>query len=330
MGSSTTTLQSVVDFVATMGELSTVIPSGGYSTSQAVTIANDVMQGMIAQRYNFKWNSFKLPRFWTNSYQQDYAQISMSGVGWLEHCTGVDINNPIEPKPRCHPKTVRQLGTTSRVAPWVEEICWMYNSQLDQADWPGPNVIYTDPTGLQQTTQQPKNNILDANGNILVLTQYGTTGTSAPAAASGALPGTVVNDGSCKWTVADPNGMGFRIFPLFPASGRPLRIFTIGQRSAPLFTKLSALLTPIPDDFAGYFRTGFVAFAHKYSADPAKKKDFPMMRMDWEKALTDASKQGDREPDDAAFVPARSVVDPGDRGPIGPGDPYNWAQWGWD
>jgi uncharacterized membrane protein len=56
MGSSTITIQSIVDVVSSMGELQPVLPTGGYSTGTALTIASDVMSALISQRFNWKWN----------------------------------------------------------------------------------------------------------------------------------------------------------------------------------------------------------------------------------------------------------------------------------
>jgi hypothetical protein len=58
----------------------------------------------------------------------------------------------------------------------------------------------------------PITQIKDANGNLLVLTRYGTEGTTAPLAPTGSGAGTLAYGvgATTIWTVVDPQGSGFR------------------------------------------------------------------------------------------------------------------------
>src|SRR5579872_2058318 len=98
MGNSTVRLQSVVDFARTMPDLSPVLSTGGFSGEPALTIANDVMTAMLSRPFAPKWNRIKIPPFYTNSWQQDYASLNVNNLAWLEYAIMIDINSTSEPK----------------------------------------------------------------------------------------------------------------------------------------------------------------------------------------------------------------------------------------
>lgn len=332
MGSSTTTLQSIVDFVSSLGELQPVMPTGGYSVNTALTMATDVMSDLISQRFNWKWNRMKIPPWYTISWQQDYAGLTQSWparIGWLEGAYWVDINNTALPKPVWMIEAVRDLETTSISGNPPGKLCWFPNNQLNYGIWPGPNKSYTQPLGALITPTNPPTNILDTNGNILVLTTYGTTGATAPAAPVASIEGTAVIDGTCAWTVADPQSQGFRIKPLPPQQAVVYQVNVIAQMQAPPpFTSLQQQINPVPDDYAVWFRHGFKAHCYSMSPNPAMQSLFPKMRGEWLAAMESAMKEGDRETDNAGFIPDRSVVaaqggvDVGPAWPFAPG--YIW------
>lgn len=330
MSSSTTTLQSVVDYMSSLGELMPVLPSGGYSVSTALSIATDVMSELIAERFNWKWNRMKIPPFCTISWQQDYAQISSrfpAPIGWLEGAYWVDVNNTALPKPTYPIEVKRDLPVTSISGNPPGKIAWHYNSQLNQGVWPGPGQVYTQPVGAVITPTNPPTNILDSEGNILILTQYGTTGDTPPFSLS-PTEGSAVPDGSCIWTVVNPDSQGFRILPLPPQQGVVYQVNVIAQMQAPPpFQSLQDLLTPVPDDYARWFRDGFYAWCYKMSANPQARAQFPQMHQQWLMAMEKARKQGDREEDNAGFIPDRSVVGATGGWDIGPALPYNYYPW---
>lgn len=331
MGSSTTSLQSVVDYMSSMGELTPVLPVGGYSVATSLTIATDVMSELIAERFNWKWNRMRVPPFYTISWQQDYAQISSrfpAKIGWLEGAYWVDVNNTSLPKPTYPIEVKRDLPVTSISGNPPGKVAWHYNNQLNQSVWPGPNMVYTPPVGAVITPTNPSTNILDANGNILVLTTYGTTGATPPAAPAASIEGTTVNDGTCIWTVVDPNGQGFRLIPLPPQQGVVYQVNVIAQMmTPPPFTSLGQMINPVPDDYARWFRDGFYVYCYKMSPNPQARGQFPQMLQNWLLAMEKARKQGDREEDNSQFIPDRSVVAAQGGIDIGPANPYLWNVW---
>lgn len=322
MGNSTRTLQNIVDFVASMADLAPILPAGGYSSSLAMDIASDVMSDMLKERFNWKFNRIIIPPFQTISWQQDYASLSIANIGWLEHAVAVDINNTALPKPIFPIECVRDLERTAYQFGRPDSACWLPNDQLIQGSWPGANQVYTNPLGAVQTPTNPTTNIRDANGNILVLTTYGTTGVTAPVLAVNAPAGTTVNDGTCVWTVADPKAQGIRVSPLPPQSGLVYQMYIIAQARPIRFTSMEQTLDPIPDDYSKYFADGFIAYSHRHSPNPAVQQRFQQRQADWFKALFDARGQGDRERDAAMFVPSRGIMDSPSAIPIGPAWPY--------
>jgi hypothetical protein len=329
MGSSTTTLQSITDYVAALGELGPVLPTGGFSVNTALGIGTDVMLDLISQRFNWKWNRMKIPPFYTSSWQQDYAGIGSTYsayIGWLEGGYWIDINNTALPKPTWPIEAVRDLPVTSISGNPPGKIAWLPNNQLNQGVWPGPGKAYTAPLGAVTTPTNPPINILDANGNILVLTTYGVTGLVAPVLPASSAEGVTVNDGTCVWTVAGPNSQGFRILPLPPQQAVVYQINVVAQMRAPApFTSMGAFINPVPDDYANWFRDGFIAGCYKMSPNPQMRALYYGPRglhESWLGAMEAAMKQGDRETDNAGFIPDRSVVAPQGGYDIGPANPF--------
>jgi hypothetical protein len=189
-------------------------------------------------------------------------------------------------------------------------------------------VVYTSPLGATITPTNPPINFIDANGNILVLTTYGTTGSVAPAAAATAVEGTAVNDGSCVWKVADPNSQGFRLIPLPPQQGVVYQVNVIAQMQAPAaFTSMGQQINPVPDDYAMWFREGYKAYCYQMSPNPQMQMAFEKKKENWLMAIEKALKQGDREDTNAGFVPDRSVVAGSGYMDIGPAWPYAGTAW---
>jgi hypothetical protein len=333
MPNSTTTLRSIVDYLCSLGELGGVLPASGYGVNTWLTMGTDVMAQLIAQRFNWKWNRMKIPPWYTISWQQDYAGLGStypSPIGWLESAYWIDINNTALPKPTYAIEVVRDLWPTSISGNPPCKIAWYPNKELVQGVWPGAGKVYTQPLGAVITPTNPITNILDANGNILVLTTYGTTGSTPPAASAASAEGTAVPDGSCTWKVADHNSQGFRIVPLPPQQGVVYQVNVVAQCQAPPpFLNLSQFIEPVPDDYAQWFRDGMYVWTHKMSPNPQARSSFMSMSGLWIKAMMDACKQGDRETDNAGFVPERSIMGPGGDWSVGPANPYGWGSTWW-
>lgn len=325
MGNSTISVHDVFDRVAAKGIPTPLTAAvAGYTTDMAVAMASDVMREMIKERFNWKWNRQTAAAFLTNSFQQDYPQIGVKNIAWLEDCDRVDINNTQFPKPLKSITVRRQLSRTSDQYRPIAEICWMFNKDLSYGTWPGAGIRFN-PLVTANVLQNPLMSMVDANGNLLTLTTFGTTGVAAPAAAVASAEGFTVNDGSCVWTVVNPYGQGFRVDQLPGAAGPVYQLIPYYQCKAPTITLLSQMIDPIPDDYSNYFQKGLEAYCLKASPNPADKLRGDDAEIAWIRSMVDAKQQGDREPDAYGILPATQVVDSifgSMRNPQDPSQPY--------
>lgn len=337
MGNSTITLQEVFDSIVSIGDLNTVFDStGGWADEPAITIANDVMQEMISLRFPWKWNRMKIPPFPLIPLQQDYASLWIKNIGWLEDAVRMDINNAMYPPTTWPVYCVRDLPMERQLGGFPYQVAWHYNKELEQGVWPGPNFCYTWPIGETVAPRNGPTDILDIHGNILVLTTFGKTGLIPPVAPDwtdvmNPQPedwpiGQEIEDGSCVWTVADPNAQGFRFRPM-PAEGGNVWLIRIwAQQRAPRFWKLKQKIDPIPDDEVKFFRDGCIAYAHRYSATPQVKARYPAMRQEWIGAMQQATVKNAREEESKGFFPDRPLMSPNyvtDPGPY----PFRYGWW---
>ncbi len=333
MGNSTKTLGSMFDYIAFAGIPDPRKGPAGYGDKAALEIADGVMKMIVCERLNWKWNSTVAAPFYTNSWQQDYPQLAQPNgpIGWGEDITAININSTSLPKPIMvpTPKWRKNLPRTSQSQWGVFNMCWMYNRDLALGVWPGANTVYQPLVGNGPTAQNPLMNFLDKNGNILILTTFGTTGSTAPFAAAGAPEGTLVDDGSVVWTVVSPSSQGFRIDNLPGATAPVWQVIPVFQYDPPLFTSMAQLLDPIPDSYSLFFREGLEAGCKKAASDPKMKQEGYAEWERWEMiTLPQAAKQGDRETNIYGLMPAGGVVDTrwARGGPISAGNPYGWWQ----
>lgn len=338
MANSTVRLQTVTTYAKTFSELASVVQRdvAGSSLEPALTVANDTMIAMVAEPFNFKWNRFRLPLFYTNGWQQDYA-LNVVNLGWLEHGYLVDINNTSQPKPIWPLEIVKDLEATSGQYGQPGQVCWLPNDQLLYGTWGAPNIGTASPAPSNpqpsQTIQTPlgvltaPNNpwlqVADAFGNFWVVTTFGTTGSSNPFSSNlqpvyptpqnPTQTATTVTDGTVVWTAVNPKAAGIRCTPLPPQLGVVYQFNCIGQWKAFAFTNgpftaFNQYIEPIPDDFAKYFRDGFVALMYQHAEDPKTLAKADRMYARWMQSLMDAKKQGDRERDNAGFYPATTLM----------------------
>jgi len=342
MGNSTVSIQKIVDGVSVIADLSPVLSNaGGYANEPALTIANDVIMEMLSERFPWKWNRFKLAPFYLNSLQQDYVLFpDEKRIGWLENGFRVDMSSTQVPPSAPPVGVVRDLPVaatsfgasgSSFAGSGSPRVCWMQNDQLEHGVWPGPGVIYSNPLGMTTTPDNAWTQIEDAFGNILVLTEYGTTGLLAPVVPltppddDVSYPnwpiGAVVEDGSCKWTVADPSAQGIRIEVPLSSNANLWLMRLFAQKKAPTYTNLQQKIDPVPDDEVRWFRDGFIAFCHQYSANPAVKARFEIKKLDWQNSMAAQARANNREDEGKGFFPAQGVMSPQYTGGYAPGYP---------
>ena len=354
MGNSSMTLQDLCDDARSNAELAPAVPAGGFSDAPALSMANDVMQNMLAggpqgQPFNWKWNRAVETPFFLNSWQQDYFIPNQVSLGWLESCTAVNYSCTQFPKP-VYPVIVKRdlLITFNQSTNNDARICWMQNDTMQAGTWgqttqanptgqanPGPGVKYTNPgaPGIVSQPINPTTCVKDAFGNLWVVTTYGTCGSTNPFATnlnpvypSVQVPTTIattVTDGSVVWTAVNPKGQGYRVNPLPCQTGPVWLIQPVGQMKVPFLKNLGDYLNPVPDDFYTFFKQGF--FAQCYRRSPLKevRAKFEMEYKLWQLALTNAVRFGANQEDDWGFVPNGGVMDVGySYNPISPASPY--------
>jgi hypothetical protein len=163
-----------------------------------------------------------------------------------------------------------------------------------------------------EKTSQPQNpitQIIDANGNFLLLTTYGIEGTTPPLAVRNAVPGVTASGtgASTQWTVLDPNGWGFRFVPVPTTTGSQWQFNLIAQMKPIRFVSLAQTLGPLPDEFETFFRDGFIAQLYHRSPEKAVYAKFPQEWALWKAALNELRVKEDRELEENKFIPSRTV-----------------------
>lgn len=253
----------------------------------------------------------------------------LQNLSWLERGVAFDINNSSEPKPFVRIECGRQLpqqtasytGGAGLGDPGFR-VNWFPNRTLYYGTWGAANVgtgslgnnpvagsVYTSPLGNISQPSNPITQIQDANGNLLLLTTYGTEGSAAPLAAVNACPGTTVSGtgASTVWTVLDPNGWGFRFQPVPSTSGSEWQFNLVAQMKPVRFVSLSQTLAPLPDEMEPHFREGFIAQLYRRSPEKAVYSKFGEAWQLWQKALNDMRVKEDRELEENKFIPSRTV-----------------------
>lgn len=362
---STIRLSEIVDDASSHGDIAPALATGGVSNTPSISAANDVMQAIInggpaGQPYNWKWNRFNVKPFCTISYQQDYFVPGVVKLGWLESCWASNINQTSIPKQKQQLEVKKDLEVTYDQTGYPGKISWMPNNLLQTGTWgaaplgptpgnpsgnttaigtnptglqnPGPGVIYTNPLGIANQPINATTCITDPNGNLWVLTTFGTCGNTQPTwptsityptTVNPTATATTVNDGTCVWTAINPSGQGFRLNPIPPQTGVVWLIQPVAQYKAPRFTSMAQTLEPIPDDFEWAFKQGFFAECYRRHPDPKVRGKYQLERQIWLESLDKAVRQADREMDDVGFYPGTSVMDTGTAmNPINPAYPF--------
>jgi hypothetical protein len=159
----------------------------------------------------------------------------------------------------------------------------------------------------------PITQIKDANGNLLLLTTYGTEGTAAPVLAPNSPPGTTVSGtgATTVWTVVDPQGSGFRISPAPSTTGNEWQIRLVGQMKPVRFTGLGQTIYPLLDEYETHFRMGVIAQLYRYSPLKEIREKFKEAWQLWLVSLNDLRARQDRELEENVFTLDRSVMSGG-------------------
>lgn len=304
--------------------------AAGYSTEPLLTLANEVMSRILAENMPWKWNREVWPAFLTVSLQQDYVS-NITDIGWLENGWIIDINNSTSnsngaPKPVRPLESVRDLVQTSyQSVPF--QFSFIPNSQAYMGLWQ-PNTAYGCGYGVPELPRSPIQQFIDQNGNILYIDStnlglniespgytgttlippgffpYGTSGSTQPLAPANTTPGTLIQDGTVIWTVANPNGYALRFSPVPALNGLTWLIVSQYQAAPPELQTLQSSLSPLPGQYLYLFRSGLRAALTREN-DLAKGNE---MYAEWEETLVKAVRGADRQQEDNELMPVRTIL----------------------
>ena len=347
---STYTAQNVYDDLEVSGDLDVGLDMSGQVTRPLIRAMNATFMEFCGGEGEFPWkfNQLWLPQFVFNSWQQDYALVGLSGsmptnggpsvtnIAWLQAGIAIDINNPSMPKPWSWVKVVgNQTWSTSAYisnSVFQQPLCQasqLANNQLYYGTWgaamtggnkwgnnPQPNqTIYQPLASGAAMPNNPITQIQDANGNYLVLTGYGVTGNTAPAAAPGAVAGTQVVDGSCTWTVVDPQGQGIRLTPQPSQTGTVWQVNLVCQMTPKRFTATAGLsnqtLYPLTDNYYERFLAGCKYHLGTMSSNAKMKAQASKDLAAWIQNLAAWRRGEDREFQSFKIRPGRSILGSG-------------------
>lgn len=311
----------ISDYIDQIRVYPTVKPilSQSPSTEPALSIANDVIQIMLAQSLPWKFNRAAATPFLSVALQQDYI-TSITDLGWLEQGWRIDINNTTTPKPVFSLETIRDIQQLS----WQQvpfQVSWIPNNLAIYGTWQA-NTSYPTGLGQTQTPTSPIQQFIDTNGNFLFVSTNGISGNVQPVLPASSVAGTTVTDGTVIWKVADPSGIAFRFTPLPATSGIVWELHPIYQKKPPIKTSLTQTISPIPDEFGYLFRQGLLAMCMIHAGN----KQGPMALAQWKEDLFTALKSSDRERDQVTMYPSDGLMSgqtPYSSGlPVGPAYPF--------
>jgi len=353
-GSSTTnsiTVQNLINEMRVYPEFTPIMGTSGYSQYPMLPICNDVMQRILAESMDWKWNRAYVPPILTVALQQDYV-TQITNIGWLENCVRLDINNStnngnLAPKPYFPMEAVRDMQPTSyQGQPF--NISFIPNPLAAMGQW-YPNTDYGTGYGVAQIPETPIQQFVDVNGNILYIdstvlglsinspgfngqpivlppnSPYGVSGSTQPIAPANATPGTTVQDGTVVWTVADPNAFAIRIAPLPAFSGLAWLLQPVYQIIPPILKTLQDTISPIPPEMTYLFRQGVRAMLY----DHAGSKKAADAYAKWEENLVVAVRAADRQQESYSLQPGVSIMGDGPwGGEVGIGN-NSGPSWPW-
>lgn len=324
---SSVTPQKLINYARTFDWAVPTVGLAGYSTEPTLSFCNEIIQKIMAMNNPWKWNSYAAPVFYTQPYQQDYpTNISANTMGWLEAATFVDINNTSTPKPQPQIQCVARLQPTFRLG-IPTQVCWIMNRNAQTATWPGNNTVYQDPLNANGggPGSNPRTAIIDPNGNLQVVTSYGTTLASGIPSwpSAGANQGTTTSDGTVVWTVQDPNGVAFRIDALASNGSNVWQMNLLYQQKPPLITTLQQTFAPVPDDLEYLVKQGFLAYCYK----KADKNTFKEEYVQWLEDIQTALGASDREVQTFGISPLDPLQGTAGSGTGATGYP-GWPNWG--
>lgn len=142
---STITINAVVDWARTQTKMVPIVGVGGFSNEPAMTIANNVIQEMLAYPYNWKFNRTSLTAFDSTEGTQEYTSTSVSNFGWLERAYVEMKASTSTPKPIYQLEVVQSLPKVSEKSD-PNKLAYDRDSGSDiilRLDYPASSTVWT-------------------------------------------------------------------------------------------------------------------------------------------------------------------------------------------
>jgi hypothetical protein len=319
----TVTLQSTVDLCRTHVDLMPLASVGGFSQEPALSLANDTLQELCAQPYDWKFNSKDYGLLTTHPARQDYLYAGASafviGVGSasiaLADGSAITMDGTtvtvrcLQPHGFTVGQTVYMTGNTSDT----------YNSsRIDSAvgGWTGGWVITATPDALTFTFTHVLSNQAASGAPGITDLAWLASAEMYDLSSNEALPRTypidVVKSVRKTGSMGRPEKLGLRsqsagiltIRLSHISVGTTFGITLTGQKKPPLKTDLSETWSPFPDEFGFVYRQAFLARCYRFLDKPRADNETAKAEMMIAKALG----RDDVEESDQYVSPERSLM----------------------
>jgi hypothetical protein len=336
MSNSTLTLQSVVNLASTHVDLLPLAGVGGYSNEPALSLANDVVQELLAAPLDWKFNRRELAMFVTTRGRQDYqfggavafttnggAGIGLASANAVAVSGGVVTIQTLEPHRFSVGDTTFLSGVTMTTGT-ASKYNSVFTDDGQTSSWSGGWVLtavastsfsFASTTGQNNSDAGGAPGITDF-GWLESATMVDMNNNSSPqpvrqleAVREVALTSAVgIPEKIC---VLKDNGDGtlkirFQYAPDSVVRGAKL----VYQAKAPIKTALTDTWAPFPDEYSFVYRQGFLARCYRYLNSPRADAEYQKLQQ----AIAKALQSGDRETSDVHIYPAESLMT---------------SEWGW-
>lgn len=323
---STVTIQQIVNLASQHVELIPLIGVGGFQNEPSLSLANDVLQNILASPLDFKWNRAEMNLFVTSPNRQDYLFAGAVIFSFTNgFSAGIDLatNNALTIS-----GTTVTIKTLEQYNGAVGDVCYIRGT--------GSNYDSTfTQNGVTSTFAGNTYAITAISGLTITATLTGTaSGTSGAAGindfgwlAAGTLVSLNTNTAilptrtlnavrdlqpfstaSTPTEVAVITDLGTGVLKIrfrpVPGAGQIFGCNLVYQKKAPLKTLLSQTWTPVPDEVSYVVRQGFLAAAYRYANSP--RADIEEQK--FAAAVTRALGGDDRETSDIGLVPAEGLM----------------------
>jgi hypothetical protein len=323
---STIAIQKTVNLASQHVELIPLIGVGGYQNEPALSLANDVLQNLLASPLDFKWNRAEMNLFVTSPNRQDYlfagAVLFSLNSGFS---AGIDLtsNNALT----ISGQTVT-IKTLEQYNGAVGDVCYIrgtgsnYDSTFTQngvtSGFAGNTYAITVISGLTITA-------------TLTGTASGVSGSAGINDFGWLAAGTLVNLNTNTAILPTRNLNAVRDLQPYSTAALPTEVAVITdlgtgvlkirfrpvpgfgnifgcnlvyQKKAPLKTALTDTWTPVPDEVSYVVRQGFLAAAYRYANSPRADVEEQKFAAVIQRALG-----GDeRETSDIGLVPEQGLM----------------------